>query len=76
MAEAKDAVAEAYRTINEADPVTQEQLKRLRSLYEQTGEDPERYEKTIDEILTAGPGAADRLKGTADAVAALWKIKE
>lgn len=71
----EDVVA-AYRTINEADPETQAQLTRLRKLYKATGEEDEVGERAIAEILEGGPGAAARLKGTADAVAALWNIEE
>ena len=71
-----DAVAAAYRTINEADPRTKTEVARLRKLHKRTGEDPERSELTISEILSGGPGAADRLAATADAVARLWNLSE
>ena len=71
-----DAVAEAYRTINEADPETAKQIKRLEALYEQVGEDEDVGQAAIEGILGGGPGAADRLRATADAVAALHNIKE
>jgi response regulator RpfG family c-di-GMP phosphodiesterase len=77
MAESKNnSVAAAYRTINEADPETAAQLERLKNLHQQVGEDPEVSERAINEILEGGPGAADRLRATADAVATLWGIKE
>jgi archaeosine-15-forming tRNA-guanine transglycosylase len=64
----KDAVAAAYRTINENDPATADALKRLRKLYKKLGEDEAVSERAIDGILSSGPGAAARLHGTADAV--------
>lgn len=76
MANTEEAVAAAHRTINEADPDTAIQLKRLRKLYKQVGEDEDVSERAIAEMLEGGPGASARLKGTADAVAALWKIQE
>jgi len=69
-------LAAAYRTINEADPETARQLKRLRALHKRTGESSENAERQISEILENGPGAADRLRGTADAVARRWNLDE
>lgn len=70
------AVAAAYRTINEADPDTAKQAARLRKLHKATGESEERSKAAIDGILESGPGAAARLAATADAVAALYGLKE
>lgn len=68
QADKNDAVAAAYRTINEADPNTATALKRLRALYKKLGEDEAVSERAIREILESGPGAAARLQGTEDAV--------
>lgn len=69
-------VAAAHRLINEADPNTDAQVKRLRKLYDLVGEDPEVGERAITEILENGPDAATRLAGTADAVARLHGLQE
>jgi pyrroline-5-carboxylate reductase len=76
MTDTNDAVAAAYRTINEADSETATQLKRLRGLYKHVGEDSEVGESAIDGIMGSGPGAATRLRATADAVARLHGIEE
>lgn len=78
MAERPDkaAVAAAHRTINESDPETAKQVARLKRLHRATGETAERSEAAIDGILESGPGAAARLAATADAVAALYGLKE
>ena len=77
MAESKiDAVAEAYRTINEADPEVAQQVERLKGLYDKAGEDPAVGQAAIDSMLGGGPGAADRLRATADAVARLHGLEE
>lgn len=67
MAKDTDAVAAAYRTINEADPATADALKRLRGLYKELG-DAEAGEAAIEGILSSGPNAAARLTGTYHAV--------
>jgi hypothetical protein len=69
-------VAAAYRTINEADPETKKQVARLRRLHKQAGEDKDVSDRAIAEIMEGGAGAADRLRGTADAVARLHGIQE
>jgi hypothetical protein len=76
MSERTNQVAAAYRTINEADPETEKQAKRLAKLHMRTGESEDHSTMVINEILESGPGAADRLRATADAVAQLWGIKE
>ena len=76
MAERNDAVAQAHRVINEADPDTKAQLTRLRRLYRTVGEDKDVGEAAINGILEGGPGAAARLRATADAVARLHNIQE
>lgn len=76
MPERNAEVKAAHRTINEADPNTDEQIKRLRKLYREVGEDPEVGERAITEMLENGPGAAARLQATADAVIRLHGLKE
>lgn len=73
---AEKAVADAYRTINEADSNTAKQADRLRKLYDQIGEDPKVGERAINEIMESGPDAAARLTATADAVVRLHGLKE
>jgi len=64
----EEAVAAAYRTINEADPGVDAALKRLRALYKKLGEDEDVSEAAIEGIMSSGPGAVARLNGTYDAV--------
>lgn len=71
-----EAVAAAYRVINEADGEAKKQATRLARLHKQTGEDAEHSAAVINEILESGPGAVDRLRATCEAVARLHGIQE